>query len=31
VVGALADLLAPRGSDVLRKVFRDNAERIYRL
>jgi len=31
VAGALADLLAPRGEDVLRKVFRDNAERIYRL
>lgn len=31
VVGALVDLLAPRGSDVLRKVFRDNAERTYRL
>jgi predicted TIM-barrel fold metal-dependent hydrolase len=31
VVGALLDILAPRGDDLLRKVFRENAERIYRL
>ncbi len=31
VVGALADLLAPEGPDVLRKVFRDNARAVYRL
>ena len=31
VVGALTDLLAPRGEDLLRKVFRDNAVRVYRL
>ncbi len=31
VAGALVDLLAPRGEDVLRAVFRENAERIYRL
>jgi predicted TIM-barrel fold metal-dependent hydrolase len=30
-VGALTDLLAPRGDELLRKVFRDNARRIYRL
>lgn len=30
-VGALTDLLAPRGDDLLRKVFRDNAQRVYRL
>ncbi|HSV37926.1 MAG TPA: amidohydrolase family protein [Nocardioidaceae bacterium] len=31
IVGALTDLLAPHGEDVLRKVFRENAERVYRL
>jgi predicted TIM-barrel fold metal-dependent hydrolase len=31
VVGALVDLLAPRGETVLRKVFRDNAVRVYSL
>ncbi|MDZ5622019.1 amidohydrolase family protein [Nocardioides sp. HM23] len=31
VVGALADLLAPYGPDLLRKVFRDNARAVYRL
>jgi predicted TIM-barrel fold metal-dependent hydrolase len=31
VVGALADLLAPYGPDVLRKTFRDNAKVTYRL
>jgi predicted TIM-barrel fold metal-dependent hydrolase len=31
VVGALVDLLAPRGDDLLRKVFRDNALRVYSL
>ena len=31
VVGALADLLAPYGHEVLRKVFRDNAKVVYKL
>ncbi len=31
VVGALADLLADGGPDLLRKVFRDNARAVYRL
>ncbi|GAA3802513.1 amidohydrolase family protein [Nocardioides panacisoli] len=31
IVGALVDLLAPRGPDLLRKVFRDNAIATYRL
>lgn len=31
LVGALADLLAPYGPDLLRKVFRDNAVSVYRL
>jgi predicted TIM-barrel fold metal-dependent hydrolase len=31
VVGALLDLLAPYGDDVLRGTFRDNARRVYRL
>lgn len=31
IVGALADLLAPRGEALLRKVFRENATRVYRL
>jgi predicted TIM-barrel fold metal-dependent hydrolase len=31
VVGALLDLLAPFGEDVLRGTFRDNARRVYRL
>jgi len=31
IVGALADVLAPRGEQVLRKVFRDNAQRVYSL
>jgi predicted TIM-barrel fold metal-dependent hydrolase len=31
VVGALTDLLAPRGEELLRKVFRENAQRIYTL
>ncbi|MGN6605655.1 MAG: amidohydrolase family protein [Jatrophihabitans sp.] len=29
VVGARVDVLAPRGADLLRKVFRENAERVY--
>lgn len=29
VIGALVDLLAPRGPDLLRKVFRDNGLRVY--
>lgn len=29
VVGALVDLLAPRGHELLRKVFRENAQRVY--
>jgi L-fuconolactonase len=31
LVGALVDLLADRGDDLLRKVFRENAQRIYSL
>jgi predicted TIM-barrel fold metal-dependent hydrolase len=31
VVGALVDLLAPRGETLLRKVFHDNAIRVYSL
>ncbi|HWJ80591.1 MAG TPA: amidohydrolase family protein [Nocardioides sp.] len=31
IVGALVDLLAPRGPELLRKVFRDNAQRVYKL
>lgn len=31
VVGALLDLLAPYGEDVLRGTFRDNARRIYHI
>ncbi len=31
VVGALVDILSPRGPDVLAKVFRENAVRIYSL
>jgi predicted TIM-barrel fold metal-dependent hydrolase len=31
LVGALADLLAPYGDDVLRKVFRENAQVVYHL
>ncbi|GAA1632823.1 amidohydrolase family protein [Nocardia ninae] len=31
VAGMLVDLLGPRGDDALRKVFRDNAQRIYEL
>lgn len=31
IVGALVDLLTPRGDGLLRKVFRENALRIYRL
>ena len=31
VVGALVDLLAPRGDELLRKVFRANARRVYSL
>lgn len=31
VLGALADVLAPRGDAALRKVFRDNAKRVYRI
>ncbi|WP_188113446.1 amidohydrolase family protein [Nocardioides humilatus] len=31
IVRALADLLAPAGPDLLRKVFRDNAIRVYNL
>jgi L-fuconolactonase len=29
LVGAMADILAPRGPELLRKVFRANAERVY--
>lgn len=31
VIGALVDVLAPRGPDVLAKVFRENAIRVYSL
>lgn len=31
VVGAVADVLAPRGPDVLTKLFRENAIRVYAL
>ena len=31
IVGALADLLAPYGPELLRKVFRDNARAVYKL
>ncbi|SIR63886.1 amidohydrolase family protein [Williamsia sterculiae] len=31
IVGALLDILAPRGPRLLRKVFRDNALRVYRI
>lgn len=31
IVGALTDLLAPRGEQVLRKVFGENAQRVYSL
>ncbi|MFW0786417.1 amidohydrolase family protein [Gordonia sp. CPCC 206044] len=31
IVGALIDLLEPRGDYVLRKVFRENALRVYRI
>lgn len=31
IVGALTDLLADRGDDLLRKVFRENAQRVYGL
>lgn len=31
IVGALVDLLAPRGEELLRKVFRENAQAVYRL
>lgn len=31
IVGALADVLARRGPDLLRSVFRDNATRVYRI
>lgn len=31
VVGALVDLLTPRGAELLHKVFRENAQRIYSL
>ncbi|MUL64588.1 hypothetical protein BOO86_08955 [Mycobacterium sp. CBMA 234] len=31
IVGVLADVLADRGEDVLRKVFHDNAIHIYRI
>jgi predicted TIM-barrel fold metal-dependent hydrolase len=30
LVGALLDLLAPYGAEVLRGTFRDNARRVYR-
>lgn len=30
-VGGLTDLLAPRGDELLRKVFRENAQRVYRV
>lgn len=29
IIGALVDILAPRGPEVLAKVFRDNAVRVY--
>ncbi|MBJ7291179.1 amidohydrolase family protein [Williamsia sp.] len=31
IVGTLLDVLTPRGPNLLRKVFRDNAIRVYRL
>ena len=31
VVGALHDVLAPRGPELLAKVFRANANRVYGL
>ncbi|MQA55436.1 amidohydrolase family protein [Pseudomonas piscis] len=31
IVGALADILAPRGPELLRKLFHDNAVDVYRL
>jgi predicted TIM-barrel fold metal-dependent hydrolase len=31
VVGALVDLLAPQGEELLGKVFRENAQRVYSL
>ena len=31
IVGALADLLASRGAEFVRKAFRENAQRVYRL
>lgn len=31
IVGAVADILAPRGPEVLAKVFRENAVRVYSL
>lgn len=31
LVGGLVDLLAPRGEELLRKVFRENAQRVYSL
>jgi L-fuconolactonase len=29
IIGMLLNVLGPRGDDVLRKVFRDNATRVY--
>ena len=29
IVGTQLDVLAPYGEDLLRKVFRDNARRVY--
>lgn len=29
LVGAMVDILAPRGEELLRKVFRENAQRVY--
>ena len=31
LVGALVDILAPSGEELLRKVFRDNAQKVYKL
>ena len=31
LVGALVDLLGARGDELLRKVFRENAQRVYSL
>ena len=31
ILGALVDLLAPHGPDLVRKVLHDNAQRVYSL